>query len=197
MRDEEMIRQIRQGRTELLDPLIDRYYQDIFRFCYYRTGQEQTAYDCAQETFLRMLRFLGSCEETRRFKSWLLSIALNVCRDYYRAASGKEVPLAEEKGEEYDADGCFTGQYMPESGRGNGEKPYGQAEDRQVIRQCLMRLPEFQREAIVLYFYSGYKVREIAGITGVALPTAKSRLRQGMEKLKKIFEEEGLHEADW
>ena len=31
MRDEEMIRQIRQGRTELLDPLIDRYYQDIFR----------------------------------------------------------------------------------------------------------------------------------------------------------------------
>ena len=32
MRDEEMIRQIRQGRTELLDLLIDRYYQDIFRF---------------------------------------------------------------------------------------------------------------------------------------------------------------------
>lgn len=197
MRDEEMIRQIRQGRTELLDLLIDRYYQDIFRFCYYRTGQEQTAYDCAQETFLRMLRFLESCEEMHKFKSWLLRIALNVCRDYYRAASRQEVPLAEEKGEEYDADGRFTGQYMPEGGEENGEEPYGRAEDRQVIRQCLLRLPEFQREVIVLYFYSGYKVREIAHITGVALPTAKSRLRQGLEKLKKIFEEEGIHETDW
>lgn len=192
-----MIRQIRQGRTELLDPLIDRYYQDIFRFCYYRTGQEQAAYDCAQETFLRMLRFLDGCGEARRFKSWLLSIALNVCRDYYRAASRQEIPLAREKGEEYDEDGCFAGRRMPRDRGENGEKPYGQAEDRQVIRQCLMRLPEVQREVIVLHFYFGYKLREIARMTGAALPTAKSRLRQGMEKLRKIFEEEGIHETDW
>ena len=93
MRDEEMVRQIRQGRKELLDALIDRYYQEIFRFCYYRTGKEQTAYDCTQETFLRMLRFLEGCVEARRFKSYLLRIALNVCRDYFRADSRLEVPL--------------------------------------------------------------------------------------------------------
>lgn len=196
MRDEEMIRQIRQGRKELLDLLIDRYYQDVFRFCYYRTGQEQAAYDCTQETFLRMLKFLEGCVETRRFKSYLLRIALNACRDYYRTDPGLEVPLAEEKGEEYDDSG-FTGRYMPENGGKREEKAYGQAEDRQVIQQCLMRLPEFQREVLVLHFYSGYKLREIARITGVALPTAKSRLKQGLDKLRKIFEEEGVYEKDW
>lgn len=195
MRDEEMIRQIRQGRKELLDLLIDRYYQDVFRFCYYRTGQEQAAYDCTQETFLRMLKFLEGCAETHRFRSYLLRIALNACRDYYRTGHRSEVPLAEEKGEEYDGNGCFTGQYMAEGER--EEKAYGQAEDRQVIQKCLMRLPEFQREVLVLHFYSGYKLREIARITGVALPTAKSRLKQGLDKLRKIFEEEGVYETDW
>ncbi len=197
MRDEEMVRQIRQGRKELLDTLVDRYYQEIFRFCYYRTGKEQTAYDCTQETFLRMLRFLEGCVETRRFKSYLLRIALNVCRDYYRADTHLEVPLAEEKEEEYDGNGRFTGQYVPESEREAEEVPYERVEDSHVIQQCLMRLPEFQREVIILHFYHGYKVREIAGITGVSLPAAKSRLKQGLDKLKKIFEEEGIYETDW
>ena len=197
MRDEEMVRQIRQGRKELLDPLIDRYYQEIFRFCYYRTGKEQTAYDCTQETFLRMLRFLEGCVEARRFKNYLLRIALNVCRDYYRADSRLEVPLAQEKEEEYDGNGRFTRQYVLESEREAEEVSYERVEDNHVIQQCLMRLPEFQREVIILHFYHGYKVREIAGITGVALPTAKSRLKQGLDKLKKIFKEEGIYETDW
>lgn len=193
MGDEELIRRVRQGEKNLLDPLIEKYYQEIFRFCYYKTGSEPAAYDCTQETFLRMIRFMESYVEVHRFKSYLLRIALNVCRDFYRENSISTVPLAEPESEQFGAED-FRGTACPVASVAVGaETADGRIEEAYVVQQCLMRLPEFQREVIVLHFYYGYKVREIAVITGVSLPTAKSRLKQGMDKLRKFFQEEGIH----
>lgn len=169
MRDEEALGRIRQGDRRLLDSLVDKYYQDIFRFCWYRTGNEQAAYDCVQETFLHMLRSVAGGVEIRSFKRYLMRIALNVCRDYYRVKQDWEVLSQEEA----------------ESGH--------EIEEAYVVRQCLMRLPDYQREAVILRFYYGYKAREIAAATGVPLATAKSRLKQGLDRLKKIFREEGIY----
>lgn len=203
MQEKERIRRIRQGEKELLDPLVDQYYQDIFRFCYYRTGEEQSAYDCTQETFLRMLRFLENCVETRNFKGYLLRIALNVCRDHYRAGSRMAAPLPEDETEmryaAFRAGGYRgeNGRYMEGGAAADGESAYRRVEDENVIQKCLLQLPEFQREVIILHFYYGYKVREIASVTGVPLPTAKSRLKQGLDKLRKIFREEGIDGENW
>lgn len=186
MEDEKMVRRIRQGEGELLGPLIEKYYKDVFRFCYYKTGNEASAYDCTQETFLRMIRFMESYVEMHRFKSYLLRIALNVCRDYYRENSVSTVPL-----EEAEACGAAGG---GAPGVTAAETGNGRIEEACVVQQCLMRLPEFQREVIILHFYYGYKLREIAAATGVTLSTAKSRLKQGQDKLRRIFREEGIDE---
>lgn len=196
MSDEELINRIRQGDRSLLDLLIDKYYQEVFRFCYYRTGSEQAAYDCTQDTFLRLLRFMDSYVEIHKFKGYLLRIALNVCRDYYRSNPPPTVSLAEDCSEQYDEDGQFSGQFLCSEEGGSRKTAYEQIEISCIIQKCLLRLPDFQREVIILHFYYGYKVREIAKITGVSLPTAKSRLKQGLDKLKKIFREEGIHEED-
>ena len=197
MSDEELISRIQQGDKALLDPLIDKYYPEIFRFCYYRTGSEQAAYDCTQDTFLRMLRFMDSYVETHKFKRWLLRIALNVCRDYYRANPPPTVSLAEDNWEQYDEEGRFSGQFLCSEENDSRRNAYEQIEMSCVIQKCLLRLPEYQREVIILHFYLGFKVREIAKIAGVSLPTAKSRLKQGLDKLKRFFREEGIHEENW
>lgn len=196
MGEEELVRRIRQGEKELLGELVDRYYQEIFQFCYYKTGSEHAAYDCAQETFLRMVRFLGGCREANKFKRWLLRIALNVCRDHYREGTGGILSLEEQQ---EHAGGILSLEEQQRAGeRGRSWDPaYAKVEDGMVIQQCLMRLTECQREVIILHFYHGYKVREIAAVTGVPLPTAKSRLKQGLERLRKIFREEGICEEDW
>ena len=79
-----MIQRIRQGDKALFGQLADRYYDDVFRYCYYQTGNEQAAWDCTQDTFFHLLRFLDSYTEQGKFKAWLLRIALNACRDYFR-----------------------------------------------------------------------------------------------------------------
>ena len=58
MTDRERIRRIQSGEPEQMNELIETYYQEIFQYCYSRTRRESAAYDCTQETFLRVIRYL-------------------------------------------------------------------------------------------------------------------------------------------
>lgn len=184
MEDYQIIKRIQQGEKSLFGQLTEKYYDEIFRYCYYKTGNEHVAYDCTQETFCRLLRFLESYREKRQFKAYLLRIALNVCRDYYRKDS--RAPSSCSYDEMTD-----TAQDTSPASSTSWE---AQVENGILIQSALNALPEYQKEVIILYFYHSYKLREIAHITGVSLSTVKSRLRQGMEKLRHIFQKEGIYE---
>lgn len=171
--DEEMIARIQQGEPGLLELLIDRYYDDIYYFCRSKIGDSEAAYDCAQETFLKLTRYISGYREQQKFKGYLFSIARNVCHDYFR---GKPPDMAgEEVLETLAAGDVFSGK-----------------EDAYLLERALAFLSEGQRETVMLRFYYGFKVREIARITGVPLAAAKSRLRRGLQKLKEIMEKEEM-----
>ena len=170
--DKKWIREIHQGNNEPLGQIAEKYYDDIYRFCCYQTGNPADACDCAQETFIRFIRYVDSYRE-RNLKGYLLTIAANVCRDYfkklYRDRELEQAQLARPAGQERD----FT-------------ENCGQSS----LLQALSRLPGAQREALTLYYFDELKIREIARITGTNTATVKSRLHQGKQKLKKILEEE-------
>lgn len=173
MKDRDIITRIRQGEKELFDVLARRYYQDIYRFCYYWTGDREEAYDCTQETYLRLIRFLDSYVDKNQFKAWLLSIARNVCRDYYRSRKYDTVETS-----------VLEETSVTEPG-------FSAVETKDDIRAYLNLLPDYQKEVIILRFYHDLKIREIANITGAGVPTVKSRLKQGMAKLKILLLEKG------
>ncbi|HEV2451806.1 MAG TPA: ECF RNA polymerase sigma factor SigK [Streptosporangiaceae bacterium] len=56
--------------------------------------------------------------------------------------------------------------------------------DRERVRRCLGTLTELQRESIVLAYYGGYTYREVAGLLGIAAGTAKTRLRDGLIRMR-------------
>ena len=72
-----------------LEDIAEKYYDDIFRFCVFQTGSREAACDLAQETFLRFSRYVESYRH-RNLKGYLLTIAMNVCRDYLRKRGMEE-----------------------------------------------------------------------------------------------------------
>mgnify|MGYP000832558155 FL=1 len=79
-------------REKRLEKWIARYGDAVLRVCYLTLLDAREAEDAAQETFLRAWRFMDRCEG-RGDKTWLVRIALNVCRDVRRSRWRRHVDL--------------------------------------------------------------------------------------------------------
>lgn len=176
MEDRELIRRIQDGQTEYLNEIARRYYDDIYYFCYYQTGSREDAYDLAQETFLRFIRYVDHYRY-RNLKVYLLTIAMNLCREYLRSAVRArtlEMP---------SGDSGPPGDAVP------ADDPTDGLEDSMLLARALLGLPKIQREAVLLHHFYGYKNREIARMTGASYDAVKSRVRQGLHKLKELLDQ--------
>ena len=192
MDDRKMIKEIQNGRKEYLNLLAEKYYDDIYRFCCYQTGNPDLSYDLAQETFLRFIRYVDNYRY-KNLKGYLLTIARNVCFDYFtgEAASHRHLtstPL-EESAPEDPAVRRADGSGIQDDLLGVVIR---EERSRQLV-QALMKLPDIQREVIVLHSLYGLKHREIAQITSTSPSTVKSRMKQGMDKLKRTLKKEDFY----
>ncbi|MDO5337295.1 MAG: RNA polymerase sigma factor [Eubacteriales bacterium] len=171
MTEKQWIREIQRGRGEYLNCIAEKYYDDIYRFCCYQTGNTEEAYDITQETFLRFIRNVEHYQ-SRNLKGYLLTIAANLCRDYFRGRKTESIADTETL---------------------SGSNVIAEKEAQLTLMDCLGSLADFQREALLLHYYYGFKIREIAAMTGSNPSTVKSRIRQGTEKLKRYMDKEGLN----
>src|SRR4051794_33615569 len=97
--DDELIDEIRHGSKSAMEVLIKRHYKTVFSYIYRNVGDFHISYDLSQETFIKMARNIHSYSAGGKFQYWLLKIALNTCRDYYKSRANKSknnsVPLDE------------------------------------------------------------------------------------------------------
>lgn len=167
MTDKELIRKVHSQNSDALNILIGRYYDDIYRFCLYLTGQETDSYDLTQEVFLRFIKYMGSYRH-RNLKGYLLIIARNLCRDYF--CHRKDTACLEDT-----------------AWLGEEDRQLSRLEDSMLLHQALQQLPVKQREIVVMRIYEELPFHEIARITGCNLSTAKSRFRLGVKALRKLL----------
>lgn len=164
--DDELVEQALSGIEAAMEVLTRRHYAEVFTYVCRRVGDYQDALDLTQETFLRMLRALPAYRDAGNFRGWLFTIAVNVCRDHFRQKRPEAMPENEAEG-------------LPDV-----RDLYGRSELQSEVRAALAVLPDAQTEAVLLRFYHGYKLREIARITGAREATVKSRLHQAIAKLE-------------
>ena len=174
MEDRELIRRIQHGQTEYLNDIAKKYYDDIFYFCCYQAGSREDAYDLAQETFVRFIRYVEHYRY-QNLKGYLLAIAMNLCRNYIREKS--QAPVLQEEPD------------RPAPHTLAGSSP----ERSLILAEALQKLPDIQREAVLLHHFYGYKNREIAHMTGASHAAVKSRIRQGLAKLHQLLSKEDFY----
>ena len=169
--EEELIRQIQKGRQECLDELIELYYPAILRYCLWHMPDTESAQDATQETFLRLIRFIGRYKHSGQFKAYLYQIAANTCIDVRRRLPRTE-PLTEELS-------CLICQ--PESG-------YQAVENRQLLATVFTKLQGDQQELLLLRYGQELTLREIAVITGLPLRTVQTKLSRAVKKMRKLLD---------
>ena len=176
--DEELVRELRQGSESAMEDLVKRHYQMVFAYIYRYSGDYHTSYDLTQETFIKMVRNVDSLVQQESFKVWLLKIALNTCRDYFKSRSYKTGQVSGEWNEAIAEDKAHVVDL------------FERKTESASVKAALMELPSYQRETIILRFYQDLKIKEIASLTSVGEPTVKSRIKQALSKLKTIIEKE-------
>lgn len=167
--DEELMLQVRNGESETLGVLFDRYHAPLFNFYARLMGDRGVSEDLVQEVFLRILRYRASYQPGTPFRPWIYQIARNARMDYYRKTP-RQVPFQAEM-----APPVFS----PDAAQREQEAA--------LLHQALRQLPEEKREILVLARFQELKYTEIAELLGCELNTVKTRIHRALQDLRRAF----------
>jgi len=175
--DAALVRDAMNGHPDAFNVLVRRWERKVYSFLVYLTGEQEDAFDMCQEVFLSGYRHLGQLKDADKFPQWLFRIARNTALSHARRAHEEETSLSE-----FEAAGDSSHLRVGEAGK------WEKGEMKILVEKALADLPLEQREAIVLKFYQGFKLEEIAEIQGCPVSTAKTRVYSGFERLRKLIE---------
>lgn len=151
------------------EELYEKYATDVLRVCYFYLGDRHKAEDVCQDVFVRLITNTPDLQEGRE-KAWLLKVALNRCRDLWRGAWLKRVVLGSAAFELFPAPDEF-----------------GRLADQEEMMQAVNQLPATFKEVILLHYYQGFGISEIAEMMELPEGTISSRLSRGRKKLETIL----------
>lgn len=173
-----LIQKIKNGDQNAWERVIEKYYHSIYFYCVRRCyGNVQLAADLTQDIFLKVIENIKNYRFTGKFHNYLFTIAVHHCNNHYKKKEIEKVEFNESVLSSHESDG-MTNLVVNEENK--------------VIQHALNQLSNSQREAIILRYYHDLKVKDIAKITGVGVPTAQSRIHQGLVKLSKFLDQEAF-----
>ena len=161
----------REARWQRLTALLEPFHEQAQATARRLSRSVEDGDDLYQETLLRAFDRLPGLRDEARFRSWFYAILLNRHRSRGREA--------------------FWRRFLPwNEAFPNGEEPAVFDASRETGRatQALAKLPDEQREAIVLFEVDGFSLEEVARLTGASIPAVKSRLVRGRERLRRHSE---------
>ena len=183
--DEELVSRSVSGDHDSFNQLVVRWQRPIFALAYRVIGHEEDARDICQETFLRAFRGIKGFKGEAKFSSWLYRIALNLCRDKNRSAQRSPLNKVSDDVDVLDL--------APANVAGSSlEDQVGWSELGNEVSRAMMTIPDEQRTAIVLKEYQGLTFREIADFQGCPVSTVKTRVYQGLTRLRQELESRGI-----
>lgn len=159
--------------TALVEALYRQYANDVLRVSYFYLGDRSSAEDVTQEVFIRLMDRQPVLKEGSE-KSWLLKVALNICRDRWRSAWTRRVILGSKKLEIIPAD----------------EDAMESRFEKEALMQAVHVLPAPTREVFLLHYFQGMTIDQIAEVMNTPPGTIASRLSRGRQRLKTMLEED-------
>ncbi len=160
------------GEAGAFRELFGRYSASLLGYMRRGLFRAEDAHELVHETFLHLHRARNDFRTDARLAPWLWTIAVNVKRAYMRSKGRRPEDLTEE-GE------------TPETPVAGHDA--GQADEDQLVREAIDRLPDQQREVIWLHWFEGFSFPEIGELVGASTSAVKVRAHRGYERLRLVL----------
>jgi RNA polymerase sigma-70 factor (ECF subfamily) len=181
--DAALVERARGGDAGAYEQLVLHHQRRAFNVAYRMLGDYDEALDVTQETFVQAHRALGRFRGEARFGNWLLTIAVNQCRNrlkqWKRRARSRHDSLSEPIGGE----GSDLLRELPDPGATAFEALEGRQLE-ELVREEMQHVDEEYRIVLVLRELQDVAYEEIARMLGVPVGTVKSRLHRGRAELR-------------
>jgi RNA polymerase sigma-70 factor (ECF subfamily) len=170
--DEQLMEWLARGDECAFSHLYDRYASGLHAFFFKMLyADTHLAEDFVQELFCRVFENTDRFDSRRSFRTWLFSMAYNLCKNEYRKRermpNPEAIPLYPGTEEEYD-------------------NSWEEARKKQLLEYGLKQLKESQRECLCLRYQQGFSIQEISEILRIPKGTVKSRLYYAIKELAEI-----------
>jgi len=186
MTDAELVALSQQGDSQAFNRLARKWHAGLYHFVHRTLGNAEEAQDVCQEALLKAYLNIRRLRDPGKFRAWLHHIALNLCRDWHRAARARPTGPS--------IDDVRPADLVPAAGAATGTERRAERNDLlAMVHEALENLSLEQRTAILLREYQGFTSQEIAEITGVPAATVRTRIFYGLKSVRRMLDERGIH----
>jgi RNA polymerase sigma factor (sigma-70 family) len=171
----QQIKAAKNGSRDALVSLIMADQDDYYRLAYVLTGNPHDAGDALEDMIVVLFEKIHQLRDERAFAAWSRTILRNCCRQIQRSQQ-RTLPVEDVQLPVHTADLSLA------------------IMENMVLRSSLEQLDSLHREVIRLRYYLDYDYQTIARMLGIPVGTVRSRLANGLKKLKTILGGEGFAE---
>ncbi len=178
--DSELVSLYIRGDEKAFEKLVQRHKSRIYTTIYLIVKDQYVAEDLMQDTFIKAVDTIksGRYNEEGKFLPWIIRIAHNLAIDYFRRDKRYPNVVFE------DGSNVFNTLDFSED---SVESIQIRQETHEQLREMIQRLPDVQRQVLIMRHYEDMSFQEIADATGVSINTALGRMRYALINLRKQF----------
>lgn len=183
----ELIKAAAKGDQSAFSELVTAYERLVYNTAKSKVLSHEDAMDVSQEVFIKIWRSLPNWRGECKFATWIYKVCVNASLDFLRRAPEETESLSgrpDEDGEERPLE------IADESVSASPESSLEQNETTMAVRRAIAKLPDDQRQIVVLRDIDGYTYEEIAEMLSLGLGTVKSRINRARVRLKALLEDE-------
>lgn len=184
--DFELVQEFTSGSQKAIEVLIRRHHKRVYGYILLMVKNSAIAEDIFQDTFVKVIKSLqeGRYADNGRFVSWVMRISHNLIIDHFRKEKQMKM-ISKDSG----AVDIFN---SPRFSEKNIEEDIVYEQVLTDVRSLVDRLPEEQKEVVMLRHFAGLSFKEIAEQTDVSINTALGRMRYALLNMRKLMEESNL-----
>ena len=178
--DSELVTLYIRGNEKAFEKLVQRHKSRIYTTIYLIVKDQYVAEDLLQDTFIKAVDTIkgGRYNDEGKFLPWIIRIAHNLAIDYFRRDKRYPNVVFE------DGSSVFNTLDFSED---SVESTQIRQETHEQLREMIQRLPDVQKQVLIMRHYEDMSFQEIADATGVSINTALGRMRYALINLRKQF----------